>query len=62
VFEPLSDASPHVLLLQLPAVIAETESNLMDAVGRLDVVGKRTSQGLAFEWSSGELVMGSVGH
>lgn len=59
-FGPLSEPSPHVLQLQLPAVVAETESNLIDAVRRLNVVGKRTGEGLAFEWFAGELVMGSV--
>lgn len=59
-FEPLVAPTPHALALQLPATLAETESNLLDAVQRVGVVGSRSPNGLAFDWQSGELVMGSV--
>jgi hypothetical protein len=60
VFEPVTEPSPHFLPLQLPAIVAETEPNLLDVVKRLGVNGQRTATGLAFEWVPGELVMTGV--
>jgi hypothetical protein len=60
VFGPVPEASPHFLPLQLPALVPETEPNLLDVVRRLGVSGQRTEAGLAFEWVPGELVMTGV--
>lgn len=60
VFEPCMDPSSYTLALHLPATLAETETNLLDAVQRVGVAGVRGPNGLAFDWLSGELVMASV--
>ncbi len=60
IFGPLPEPTPHFLPLQLPAIVAETEPNLLDVVERLGVRGTRTASGLAFEWVPGELVMTGV--
>lgn len=59
-FEPCMEPSPFTLALHLPATLSETENNLLDAVQRVGVAGRRGPNGLAFDWHSGELVMASV--
>lgn len=59
---PIPGSSTHALSLQLPAVVPETEANLLDAVTLLGVSGRRTPEGLQFEWAPGPLVMTGVAH
>lgn len=60
VFGSVSEPTQHFLPLQLPALLPESEANLLGAVQRLGVSGSRNATGLAFEWFPGELVMTGV--
>lgn len=60
VFGSVSEPTQHFLPLQLPALLPESEANLLDAVRRLGVDASRIATGLVFEWVPGELVMTGV--